>query len=213
MIKAKKIGLILDRDIALDTQLKNGMIIRVTCELIEADYDRLYLRFPLDKLDLAQYFYDGKKIKVHLDTIDGIQTYDAIILYQPEDELIVVEYYEFLKFSQKRNALRIKTSKVVDLEYNDTTIPMITINLSASGMKLISSQILEKDKIYTAYLSLLAGTKQIKLNIKVINVVYLSAENKYEIASEFIDINEKDKKTIMKYCFDVQTNYLKENIE
>ena len=62
MLKAKKIGLILDKEVLLETTLRSGMTIAVVCEYIEADIDRLYLRFPDDKKQLGQYFYNDKTI-------------------------------------------------------------------------------------------------------------------------------------------------------
>ena len=105
MIRVKKIGLVIEREVSIKSVLKDGTEIIVACEFISAEQDRLYLRYPDNKVNISQYFYEGKTVEVLLSTLDGMLIYPALILYEPEDKLIVVEYYKSDIQQQKRQTL------------------------------------------------------------------------------------------------------------
>ena len=149
MIKARKIGLILDKEIQLDATLKNGVTVAVTCGFLDADYDRLYLRYPNDKIQLSQYFYEGRDVFVSIDTLDGRRTYLSKVIYEPKDELIVVEYYEDdFNTLQKRKILRVRATRTIDVRVNDKFLPMLTIDISGGGCRLLSSVDIKNEPYY-----------------------------------------------------------------
>ena len=212
MIKAKKIRLILDKTVQLETELKSGMVVSVTCEFLNAEYDRLYLKFPADKEQLAQYFYNDKTIRVSVDTIDGRRIYPAKILYEPSDNLIVVEYYDDENISQKRNILRVRATKVVDVKIAGKIVSMLTIDLSGGGCKLLSPLELKAGMVLNAYLKLRHNENPISVKVKILGCKYLAAESKYEIPVEFKEIKESDRAKIVRFCYNVQAdNILGEN--
>ncbi len=208
MIKAKKIGLILDREVQIDAVLKSSMIIGVACQFIDADYDRLYLRYPDDKIQLSQYFYEGRTVDVSLDTLDGRRTYPAKILYEPANGIIVVEYYEDDNVFQKRKILRVRATRAIDVKISERYTPMLTIDISGGGCRILSPYELKNESIVDALLRLIAGQPQIKMKLKVLNSQFLPVENKYEISVEFFEIRESDRKKIMKFCYDTQAAIL-----
>lgn len=205
MIKLKSIKLILDKDVTVRTKLKNGTIISLNCEIIDADYDRLYLAYSDEMNEYIQYFFEDKVVLVDLDTIDGRRTYPSYILYPPENNLIVVEYYHQKVDKQKRMNLRVKTSQIVDVILPDKVIPMITINISAGGLKMISSEPLEEGEVYNALLTLATNTPKIELKFKVLSVNFFKAEKKYEIIAEYVDLSNTDEKKIVKFCYEKQS--------
>lgn len=208
MIKAKKIGLILDKDILLEAELKNGIVISVNCEFIDADYDRLYLRFPDDKVQMEQYFYEDRTVSVGIDTLDGRRVYPAKVLYAPAEGLIVIEYFEDENILQKRKILRVRATKAIDVRVQDKNIAMLTIDISGGGCKILSPVELAKGSFADGYLKLISGAKPIKVKMKIHRINFLSAENKYELSCEFCEIKEADRKIIMQYCYNVQSEKL-----
>lgn len=208
MIKAKKIGLILEKEIKLEATLRNGIVVGVDCEFINADYDRLYLKFPDEKKELAQYFYSYRTITVNLDTLEGRREYPAKILYEPTNELIVVEYYQDENISKKRKILRVRTTRVIDIQVENENIQALTIDISAGGCRILSQVEIPQDTICSAFLKLRAHSQTIPLKIKIKNCNFLPVENKYEIGAEFVEIAETDRKMIMKFCYEVQAEIL-----
>ncbi len=205
MIKAKKIGLILDKEVQVDAILKGGMTIGVTCELLDADYDRLYLKFPDDKEQLHQYFYEGREVEVSLDTLEGHCTYLGFVIYEPEDSIIVVEYCDAAKKEQNRRLLRVRATRVFELQIGEKHLSTLTIDLSGGGCRLLAQEEVKAGTIADALLRLNPNLPPIKMKIRVISSRYFSVENKYEISVEFIGIKESDRKQITKFCFDTQS--------
>lgn len=210
MLKAKKIGLILDKEVGLEISLKNGNKILVATEFIDADYDRLYLRFPDNQEQLAQYFYSDRTVQVILDTFDGRRIYPAKILYEPQDGLIVVEYNEETDAFQKRMAFRVRLTKLIDIEVGDEYVSMPTIDISAGGCKFLSPIELKEGVFYDSYLYLQSDKPAIRILLKIRQIKFLSIENKYEISAEFQEIKEVDRKKVAKMCYDVQTGLLED---
>lgn len=210
MLKAKKIGLILDKEVGLEISLKNGNKILVATEFIDADYDRLYLRFPDNQEQLAQYFYSDRTVQVILDTFDGRRIYPAKILYEPQDGLIVVEYNEETDAFQKRMAFRVRLTKLIDIEVGDEYVSMPTIDISAGGCKFLSPIELKEGVFYDSYLHLQSDKPAIRILLKIRQIKFLSIENKYEISAEFQEIKEVDRKKVAKMCYDVQTGLLED---
>jgi len=208
MIKVKKIGLIVEETVYVDSVLRNGMVIRVPCQFLDADYDRLYLKFPPEKSDFSQYFYAGKIINVTLDTIDGRRTYPAFILYEPKKGLLVVEYYEEKNTNQKRQDFRVKATKLIDVNINGINVHAVTIDISGGGMRLIIADELKEGQEYNATLIMHSKEPPIPLTFAVRNIYFISSEKQYEISAEFINISEQDKKRITKFCFDMQTRFI-----
>lgn len=208
MIKARKIGLILDREIQLDALLKNGVVVSVECEFLDAEYDRLFLKFPSDKLQFSQYFYENREVVVNIDTLEGRRAYPAKVIYEPEDGLIVVEYYEDDNIMQKRKILRVSATRSIDIKINDKYVPMLTIDISGGGCRLLSSVDVKVNAIVDAVLRLSSTQQPIKMKLRVCGSQFLNAENKYEISVEFLEIRESDRKKIMKFCYDMQSSSL-----
>ena len=210
MLKAKKIGLILDKEVGLEISLKNGNKILVATEFIDADYDRLYLRFPDNQEQLAQYFYSDRTVQVILDTFDGRRIYPAKILYEPQDGLIVVEYNEETDAFQKRMAFRVRLTKLIDIEVGDEYVSMPTIDISAGGCKFLSPIELKEGAFFDSYLHLQSDKPAIRILLKIRQIKFLSVENKYEISAEFQEIKEVDRKKVAKMCYDVQAGLLED---
>jgi len=208
MIKFKKIGLILEENVFIDSVLKNGMIIRIPCQIIGAEYDRLFLKFPQEKIEYAQYFYEGKSINVTLDTLDGRRIYPALILYEPKDNLIVVEYYEEELTNQKREHFRVKATKLVDVKINGANIHAVTIDISSGGFRILLAEELKENEIYEATLILNQDEPPINLTFKIHHIFFISSENQYENLCEFVSLTEHDQKKITKFCFDIQTKFI-----
>lgn len=210
MLKAKKIGLILDKEVGLEISLKNGNKILVATEFIDADYDRLYLRFPDNQEQLAQYFYSDRTVQVILDTFDGRRIYPAKILYEPQDGLIVVEYNEETDAFQKRMAFRVRLTKLIDIEVGDEYVSMPTIDISACGCKFLSPIELKEGAFFDSYLHLQSDKPAIRILLKIRQIKFLFIENKYEISAEFQEIKEVDRKKVAQMCYDVQAGLLED---
>jgi len=208
MIKVKKIGLILEENIYVDSILRNGMVIRVPCEFLDADYDRLYLKFPPEKREFSQYFYEGKIINVTLDSIDGRRIYPALILYEPKNGLLVVEYYENNNTNQRRQDFRVKATKLIEVNINDVNVHAVTIDISGGGMRFIIADELQDGAEYKASLIMHSKEQPIPLTFLVRNVYFVSSEKQYEISAKFVSISEQDRQRITKFCFDMQTRFI-----
>jgi len=205
MIKAKKIGLILEKDVLVDSILKNDIVIRVCCEFLDADYDRLYLKYPEDQDQVAQYFYEGKSVEISINTMHGRITYPAKIIYEPKDNLIVVEYYKVATVFEKRKYFRVNATKKLKITQDGFDLDALTLNISSGGFRLIMNDELDENKVYYGLLNLSNKDEPIKVKFKVLTVRFLATEKKYEVAAEFQDILETERKKITKFCFDIQT--------
>ncbi len=209
MIKAKKIGLIIDSKVQVDAILKDKTTVGVTCQFIDCEHDRLYLRFPDDKLQLKQYFYEGREVEISLYTIDGNRSYLGLIIYEPEDGLIVVEYQEITKLKQNRKMLRVKATRTIDLKLNGELVSLHTVDIGGGGCMIVSFQDIPIDTETEAYLRLIPGVPAIKTKIKVLWSKYIPNEEKYYVAISFIEIKEFDCKKIVNFCYDIQLAQLR----
>lgn len=210
MIKVKKIGLVIEREVTIKSVLKDGTEIAVACEFISAENDRLYLRYPNDKIDLAQYFYEGKTIDVLLKTLDGALSYPSIILYEPDDKLIVVEYYPTDNdyTQQKRKVFRVKTNKHIQIEYNGKTCQACTMDISAGGFKFVTSENLELEGIYRTTFVINPNEKSTTLEFQVKKTEYIPNDEQYMVSAEFINLDELSTKKLVKFCFNSQISML-----
>ncbi|MCQ2957445.1 MAG: PilZ domain-containing protein [Candidatus Gastranaerophilales bacterium] len=208
MIKAKKIGLILEKEVLVDAILKNDIVIRVCCEFLDAEYDRLLLKYPEDQDQLAQYFYEGKSVEVSINTMNGRITYPAKVMYEPKDKLIVVEYYKVTTVFEQRKFFRVNATKKLKISTDNFEIDALTLNISGGGMKLMLNDELDENKIYYGLLNLSNNEEPAKVKFKVLEVRFLATEKKYEAGVEFTDLLETERKKITKFCFDIQTAML-----
>ena len=208
MIKFKKIGLIVEENVFIDSILKNGMVIRVPCQIIGAEYDRLFLKFPPEKIEYAQYFYEGKTINVTLDTLDGRRIYRALILYEPKGSLIVVEYYPEDSSNQKREHFRVKATKLLDVNINGAKIHAVTIDISSGGFRILLAEELKENEEYEATFILNQDEPPINLSFRIRHIFFISSEYQYENSCEFVKLTEQDQKRITKFCFDMQTKFI-----
>ncbi|MDD3593333.1 MAG: PilZ domain-containing protein [Candidatus Gastranaerophilales bacterium] len=207
MIKAQKISLILNKDVIVYDTLRDGTENVIKTLFVDAEYDRLFLKFPVDKRGYSQYFYEGKEIKVRLETINGTLVLNSIIISAPdEDGVIIVEYYEDEdSVVQQRQFLRVNARLNMQIETGKFSIKAKTINLSGNGIKFITSEKFNIADELKIKLTLTDNTWPIQAVVKVLNTA-LNDDNEFEIITQFTTISENDRKRIMRYCFEVQQN-------
>jgi len=211
MIKVKKLDLLLEEEIMISATMRDGMVLPVFCAFIDAEYDRLYLEYPLNKMQYAQYFYEGRDIDVHLTTSNGEVNYKAKVIYEPEDGLIVVEYYKSNVYEQRRNFVRVKTTKFLDIFAGDKTVSATTLDLSASGCKFMTVEKFTSGDILSANLILYSATEPLEVNLKILETRYNTIKSVYEATCEFLEMKETDRKKIIKFCYDKQTGLINKN--
>ena len=102
------------------------------------------------------------------------------------------------RFLQRRKYTRIKFVENIELEYEDKKFKANTLDLSAGGMKIQTSENLDIEKNYKVVLKL-SNEKEIKCKYQLIRVER-GDNKKYTISGRFVQLSNIDKMVLVQYC-------------
>lgn len=111
------------------------------------------------------------------------------------------------RFLQRRTFTRIKFVEEIELKIDGTTIPANTKDLAAGGLKVLTKECLDLNKIYDLDLPL-AGGDPIVCKFQPIKMEK-NEDEIYTSAGKLLEVNSKDRMRIIQYCLRKDIEYNK----
>lgn len=174
----------------------------LNCLIKEVYSDRIFLNFPDEALDYAEYLDEGTEISIKVFTPTGIKVFDSIVLYSPLEENFVIEYAEISTEIQRREYTRVLfETKVVIQREDKSNVVTNTIDISGGGLKFFYEDNMISEEQVNITLFLPQG-RSIQAKGAIICTKKLPDT---EHVLYFTEIDEADRDRIVKLCFDIQT--------
>ncbi len=199
---------------------------RFKCRLVDRVGEFLFIDYPINELTKrVGFFYDGTQFTASFFGKDqAIYLFQTQLLGRKQGRIPML----ILKDPGKEKYIRIQRRQYVRV---DTTIdvavhpkneefsPFVTVTLDISGGGL--ALILPKkhgipiNKDITCWLALHMQTgeiKYLKVNCQVIRIISPKESPSEKASLQFIDISERERQIVIRYCFDRQLYLRKKGI-
>ncbi|RSK29347.1 pilus assembly protein PilZ [Bacillus sp. HMF5848] len=191
------------------------------CKLVEQKGNYLYIDYPINiKTRRTALLIDGTQIKVSFVIESTVYSFDTEVLgrvRQRNIPMLILSYPgdDQLVKIQRREYVRVETAADVAVHsLNDEFKPFVTVttDVSAGGAALIVPKKVNLEanmKVITWFvLPMESGEyNYLRIYAKIIRIVPGKQGEADRAPIEFIDLEERDRQHIIRYCFDRQLAY------
>ncbi|MEC3884683.1 flagellar brake domain-containing protein [Halobacillus sp. HZG1] len=185
------------------------------CKLVDFEGSKIYIDYPVHtKTGRTGFFLDGTQFQASFVGQDeSVYWFKTEVMAREKRNIPVIGLFfpgmEELNRVQRRKYVRVDASVDVAVESNTLSFPTITSDISGGGVMLRQSPSnkLEEEEKISLTLVLPMNTGEIHYVFadgKVIRVIPAKDSQHERVSIEFIDIHEKDRQLIIKYCFEQQ---------
>ncbi|QXE00291.1 flagellar brake protein [Terribacillus sp. DMT04] len=219
-----KIGstLVLEKIAATDSEER----VRYRAKIIELKNGIIYIDYPInEQTKRTDIFPVGTAFKaIYVTEADSAFTFqtDLIgreILTVPSLKLRMPDQDEIKKI-QRRQYVRIQTSADVAMYGAQTNVPpvsSVTVDISGGGLSLLLP---EKHaftegmqvKLYIAYFLQKSGPGFLEAEGSIVRLVKNERNRKHTASIEFVEIHERDRQAIIRFCFERQREQRKKGL-
>ena len=190
--------------IKLKVKISSIREVELNCTVLLPQRDRLFLSFPPQYEEYAQYLNEGQELTAVLHAENGLQLFDSIILNSPLDKHFIIEYDTNATIVQRREYVRVKARIDMMLETNGKYTKATTENIGGGGIKFNAIQEFKKNDTINYSLKLPEMDNSIKGTLRIIKI------DKHELGTSYVGIyttiNETDRNKIIKFCFEKEAN-------
>ena len=185
--------------------------VEVDCFIKEVSKDRLSLDFSDEIFRYIDELKEGNEMIAKIFTPEGIKVFDTIILNSPLEDDFIIEYVERSLKIQRRKYIRaaLDTKIIIERREFDNIITRTT-EIGGGGLRFIYEGSFEPEELLGSLLYLPKQIRAIRAKGILLPNGYLP---KNEHVLLFTDIDENDRCSIIKQCFEIQTAKLSENKE
>lgn len=195
------------------------------CKLVETTTGTFYIDYPINvSTHRTVFLMDGTELKASFVGTDGaVYMFETEVIKRLKREVPMIA----LTYPGKENLIKIQRRKFVRIETSvdcavhtadDRINPFVTVteDISAGGAAIIlppHAQVKEGlEFIAHLVLPLQSGeSSYVKVKSKIIRII---EKDERKVASiEFIDIQEQDRRTIIRFCFDRQLAMRKKEMD
>lgn len=199
---------------------------RFKCRLVDRVREFLFIDYPInDRTKKVGFFHDGTEFSASFIGKD-----QAVYLFQTQllgrkkarIPMLVIKDPGKEKYIriQRRQHVRVEASIDVAVHpKNDEFSPFVSVtgDISGGGIALVLPRVhkLPVGKDITCWLALQMQTGEIKyiqVNCHVIRIISTKDSPREKASIQFIDINENDRQTIVRYCYERQLYLRKKGI-
>lgn len=179
----------------------------ITCKVLDVDEDRVSLAYPEDKMEFANYLYEGKELGVVIYTDKGLHAFDSVVLDSPLESEFIIELPEERNKIQRREYVRMPVKLSLTLNKGDEVVETEIINIGGGGVRFKSNTTFSTNERwgFSFYIpehdEPLTGSGAILYNLKQDNYIVS--------VIKFVHISESDRNRIIKLCFDEEVNRIK----
>ena len=182
--------------------IKNGQIVTIVPQYFKNTNKGLVLDVSMDGFRMElKYKPEGLLVNHICDfysyTDNGYLYFESYV-QNLENNVITIANPIKHRFLQRRKFTRIKFIEDLELSCGDITHKIRTLDLSAGGMKILSVDNIDIEKIYDVYLKL-SDEQIIKCKYQLIRVE--KGDNGfYTISGRFSCLSNIDKMTLIQFC-------------
>ncbi|MGR9049905.1 flagellar brake protein [Halobacillus faecis] len=185
------------------------------CKLVDFEDGKIYIDYPVhNKTGRTGFFLDGTQFQASFVGQDeSVYWFKTEVISREKRNIPVIGLFfpgmEELNRVQRRKYVRVDASVDVAVGRGACSFPTITNDISGGGLmlkQLPSEKLVEEEKIdLTLVLPMNTGeTHYVCAKGKVTRVILAKNSQPERVSIEFLDIPEKDRQWIIKYCFDQQ---------
>ncbi|REJ09745.1 flagellar brake protein [Halobacillus trueperi] len=185
------------------------------CKLVDFEDSKIYIDYPVHTITgRTGFFLDGTQFQASFVGQDqSVYWFKTEVVAREKRNIPVIALFfpglEELNRVQRRKYVRVDASVDVAIEWDTCSFPTITNDISGGGVMVVQSpsdKLEEENKIdLTLVLPMNTGEIHYVFAIgKVIRVIPAKVSQPERVSIEFIDIHEKDRQLIIKYCFEQQ---------
>ncbi|WP_160911988.1 flagellar brake protein [Halobacillus litoralis] len=185
------------------------------CKLVDFEDSKIYIDYPVHtKTGRTGFFLDGTQFQASFVGQDqSVYWFKTEVISREKRNIPVIGLFfpglEELNRVQRRQYVRVDASVDVAVEKDDRSFSTITNDISGGGVMVVqtrSEKLAEEEKIdMTLVLPMNGGeTHYVFAKGQVIRVIPSKDSQPERVSIEFIDIHEKDRQLIIKYCFEQQ---------
>ncbi|MCT8138872.1 PilZ domain-containing protein [Anaerobacillus sp. CMMVII] len=199
---------------------------RFKCRLVDRVKDFLFIDYPInDRTKKVGFFHDGTEFNASFIGKDqAVYLFKTQLLARKKGQIPMLIINDpgkdkYLRI-QRRQHVRVEASLDVAVHPKDHEFPpfvSMTADISGGGLALVlpKNHNLPVGKEIKCWLSLQMSTgemKYIQVNCHVIRIISTKDSPREKASIQFIDINENDRQTIIRYCFERQLYLRKKGI-
>jgi len=172
-------------------------------ELLDVDEDKFSAKLILSEEDELSDYEINSNVEIFGVNSVGLVYFETKIINRENDILEIATTQDF-SIIQRREYSRVgvKQGSVIFKDMANDFVVNIE-DISAGGMKLITSQPLEIDKFYSIEISL-SNNMKIDCELKPIRITQLQNENKYVISGKFVNLENVDRIVLVQYAFRIK---------
>jgi c-di-GMP-binding flagellar brake protein YcgR len=202
-----------------------GKCVRYRAKVIELKDGMIYIDYPInEQTKRTDIFPVGTTFKAIYVTAESAFTFSTeligrVILTVPSLKLRMPKPEDVSKI-QRRQYVRIQTSTDVAMYGVQTDVPPIssvTVDLSGGGLSLLLP---EKHaftegmqvKLYIAYYLQKSGPAFLEATGSIVRLVKNERSRKNTASIEFVEIHERDRQAIIRFCFERQREQRKKGL-
>lgn len=191
---------------------------RFKCRLVDRVKDYLFIDYPINqKTKKVGFFHDDTQFQVSFVGKDqAIYLFETQLQGRQKGQIPMLILRDpgkekYIRI-QRREHVRVETAIDVAVHHKEEELSpftTITADLSGGGLALVlpGNHNLSGGQDITCWLSLPMQTGEMKFiqgECHVIRIIPRKGNAKEKASIEFIDINERDRQTIISYCFERQ---------
>lgn len=188
---------------------------RYKCKLVDYDDNNIYIDYPIHmKTGRTGFFLEGTQFQAsfvgHDESVYWFKT-NVIARKKMNIPVIVLPFpgMEELIRIQRRKYVRVDASVDVAVQGEHTSFPTVTQDVSGGGLMILqpSSDLLQEGEEIQLTLVLPMNTGEthyLEMTGKVIRTMKAKESLPERVSVEFVEILEKDRQLIIRYCFEQQ---------
>lgn len=184
-----------------------GENLQIICDIKEILEDSLVLNYPDNFMQFAEFLEEGTEIQANIFAGPHIKVLDSIILAEPHNSTIEIDFPEDYETIQRRAYIRENLEYPITIKNEQQCIEATTLDMGGGGFRFKTDQHIEPD----AFVHISICLNEHKAMLECIGKVSRKdhfPEGEYLV--EFIEISENDRNKIIQKCIQAQTKKIRE---
>lgn len=206
-----------------DTKGDEETTLRFQCRLVDREKTIFVIDYPINKhTNKPSFFFDGTEFHAwFIGRDEAMYTFDTEIVGRKKGHIPVLLLKDPGKEGyvriQRRNYVRIETSvdvAVHPINQEFTPFPSVSLDLSGGGCAVVIPQGKSIPEEGELELWLVLHTQSgeiayVKVHCKIVRVFKPRPDARERVSLQFLDIDERERQKIIRYCFDRQLMLLR----
>ncbi|MGG3804718.1 flagellar brake protein [Metabacillus fastidiosus] len=202
----------------INLEMKDATADKFKCKVVEIKDNQFYIDYPVNEATGKTAFLmnDTELLASFVNKEQNIYRFDTVVAGRLKEKIpmIILSYPgdDKLVKIQRREFVRIDTNVDIAIhgihnEFAPFTTETVDISAGGTAIKLREGHKLEEGKEIIMWLSLPfqnAPIEYIKTKAEITNFIPVEKKGYIKAPAKFIDLDEKSKQLLIKYCFEQQ---------